>query len=240
MRLQFACDAALTDIEGTLGSTSFVRDVLFPYSRERLGEYVRAHRGEPVVETALTDASQSSGADLRDEHALVQALQRWIDEDNKTTSLKALQGSIWMRGYEEGALRGHLYDDAVDALRVWRSSGIALYVYSSGSTQAQRLFFTHSVAGNLVHLFDAYFDTTVGPKNEPSSYAQIAQQIGVPAKHILFLSDSVAELNAARDAGLRTVQVVRSQDGTKPAPGHAFVQSFDALELRSMRALQDR
>jgi hypothetical protein len=33
---------------------------------------------------------------------------------------------------------------------------------------------------------------------------------------------------------------VRPADGTKPAPGHAFVQSFDALELRSMHALQDR
>jgi len=240
MRLQFACDAALTDIEGTLGSTAFVRDVLFPYSRDHLAEFVQAHRGDRVVENALGDASQSSGVALTDEESLLSTLRRWIEEDRKVTSLKALQGSIWARGYEEGELRGHLYDDAVDALRVWRSSGISLYVYSSGSADAQRLFFTHSVAGNLVHLFDAYFDTTVGPKSDSRSYRSIAQTIGVPERHIVFLSDSVSELNAARDAGLRTVQIVRAQDGTKPAPGHAFVQSFDALELRSMRALQDR
>ncbi|MBV9276968.1 MAG: acireductone synthase [Candidatus Eremiobacteraeota bacterium] len=240
MRLQFACDAALTDIEGTLGSIAFVRETLFPYARQHLGTFVRAHRGQPAVESALSDAAQASGISPRDEASLVETLRQWIDEDRKTTSLKTLQGAIWARGYEDGALRGHLYDDAVDALQVWRSGGIALYVYSSGSVEAQRLFFTHSVAGNLLHLFDGCFDTTLGPKTESSSYSAIARGIGVPAKHILFLSDSIAELNAARDAGMRTVQIVRSQDGTKPAPGHAFVQSFDALELRSMRALLDR
>ena len=240
MRLQFACDAALTDIEGTLGSTAFVRETLFPYARESLRSFVREHRGEPAVETALVEAAEASGTSPRNEPALVETLLAWIDEDRKTTSLKTLQGAIWARGYEDGSLRGHLYDDAVDALHVWRAAGIGLYVYSSGSVDAQHLFFTHSVAGNLMHLFDGCFDTTAGAKTEPSSYTHIAREIGMPAKHILFLSDSVAELNAARDAGLRTVQIVRSQDGTKPAPGHAFVQSFDALELRSMRALLDR
>ncbi len=164
MRLQFACDAAVTDIEGTVGSIAFVRETLFPYAREQLAGFVREHRGEPVVETALNDASQSAGINPRDEDALVQTLRQWIDEDRKATSLKGLQGLIWARGYEEGTLRAHLYDDAADALRVWRSSGIAIYVYSSGSIDAQRLFFTHSVAGNLANLFDGYFDTSVGGK----------------------------------------------------------------------------
>lgn len=240
MRLQFACEAALTDIEGTVGSIAFVKDVLFPYATEHLAEYVRRHRGEPTVETALSDAAQSSGAELGDERALGQILRQWISEDRKTTSLKALEGSIWASGYEDGTLHGHLYDDAVDALRAWRSAGIALYVYSSGSVDAQQLLFSHSVAGNMASLFEGYFDTATGPKDEAASYLRIAESIGMAPKHILFLSDSVAELDAARDAGLRTVQVARPQDGTQPAPGHAFIQSFEQLELRSMRALLDR
>jgi len=240
LRLQFACEAALTDIEGTLGSVAFVKEVLFPYAREHLDQFVREHRGKSEVETALSDAAQFSGIDARDQDALTRTLRQWISEDRKRTSLKALQGSIWAGGYRDGRLRGHLYEDAVEALRAWRAAGIGLYVYSSGSVDAQQLYFSHSVAGNLASLFDGYFDTTVGPKGEASSYRRIAERIGISPEHILFLSDSPAELNAARDAGLRTVQVARSQDGTQTARGYAFIQSFDQLELRSIRALLDR
>jgi methionine salvage enolase-phosphatase E1 len=47
--------AILTDIEGTTSSIAFVKDVLFPYSRERLPAFVEAHGDEPEVQHWLRD-----------------------------------------------------------------------------------------------------------------------------------------------------------------------------------------
>jgi len=130
---------------------------------------------------------------------------------------------IWAEGYAQGAFRGHVYPDAARALREWRAAGIRLYVYSSGSVEAQQLIFGHSDQGDLAPLFSGWFDTATGPKREAASYARIAQAISEPAPTILFLSDVQAELDAAAKAGLRTVLVDRS--------GGAGAATFDAIDL---------
>ena len=111
--------AILTDIEGTTSSLTFVTDTLFPYSRARLRDYVAAHpedaQGVPV-----------------------ETLERWIDEDRKEPVLKAIQGRIWRDGFERGELKGHVYPDALHALRQWHRRGLRLFVYSSGSVEAQK------------------------------------------------------------------------------------------------------
>src|SRR5690606_32664564 len=161
-------------------------------------------------------------------------LQGWIDEDRKDTALKALQGMMWTEGYARADFTAHVYPDAVDGLRRWHAAGHPLAVYSSGSVPAQKMFFGHSDAGDLLPLFDAFFDTEVGGKREAASYARIAVELGRAPDSILFLSDVVAELDAARGAGLRTVLVDRLEDYPQPRTGdacngHPRVESFDAI-----------
>jgi enolase-phosphatase E1 len=116
---------------------------------------------------------------------------------------------IWADGYRERAFTGHIYPDAVAALRRWQAAGIALYVFSSGSVAAQQLLFGHSDAGDLTPLFSGYFDTTTGPKREAASYHAIADAIGLAADEILFLSDTPQEIAAAREAGLSALLIDR-------------------------------
>ena len=128
--------AIVTDIEGTTSSLSFVKDVLFPYARANLADYVRRHKDEPQVKTLLEDTCKEAGAELDTEQLIAQLIQ-WLDEDKKVTPLKSLQGLIWEAGYQKGDFKGHVYPDAAENLKAWKAKGLALYIYSSGSVHAQ-------------------------------------------------------------------------------------------------------
>lgn len=220
--------AIVTDIEGTTSSLSFVKDVLFPYARAHLAAFVREHRDSPPVARLLDDARAAAGDPGLDLEAVVAQLLRWSDEDRKVTPLKALQGLIWEAGYRDGAFHGHVYPDAVAALRRWHGQGLDLYVYSSGSVHAQKLLFGHTEYGDLTALFRGYFDTNIGAKVGADAYRRIAAAIGVPTGEVLFLSDVSQELDAARAAGMRTVWLVR--DGAlDPQAAHPQVRDFDAI-----------
>jgi len=226
--------AILTDIEGTTSSISFVKEVLFPYARRALPAFVRAHGAEPEVRRWLDAIATEIAAGVCQDEVIVETLQGWIDQDRKHTALKALQGMIWEAGYRNGDYRAHLYPDVAPVLRGWHAGGIALYVYSSGSVAAQKLFFQYSEAGNLTGLFSGYFDTEIGHKREVGSYQRIARTIDLPPGDILFLSDVVEELDAARGAGLGTVLVDRLEDYPTPrtgpaTSGHPRASSFDGL-----------
>jgi len=204
--------AILTDIEGTTSSIAFVHDVLFPYARRHLPEFVRAHCDEPGVARLLDAVREEAATQAADTDRVVDILLEWIAEDRKATPLKSLQGMIWRRGYEHGDFTGHVYADAAAAMRAWSEAGIELYVYSSGSVDAQQLLFGYSDAGDLRSLFSGFFDTRSGHKRDAASYRNIAAAIGRPGPEILFLSDVAGELDAARAAGLRTTQLVRDAD----------------------------
>src|SRR5690606_25171087 len=166
----------------------------------------------------------------------VETLQGWIDEDRKHTALKALQGMVWEAGYASADFTAPVYPDATAALKRWHDAGHPLAVYSSGSVPAQKLLFAHTDAGDLTGLFSAWFDTGVGGKRDAASYTKIGQALGAAPDGILFLSDVVAELDAAREAGLRTILVDRAQDYPQPrtgdaAGGHARVTGFDGIAL---------
>lgn len=220
--------AILTDIEGTTSSISFVKDVLFPYAREHMEEFVIAHRDDATVRQALDEMDREAGELLNLDQAVARLIG-WIDEDRKITPLKTLQGLIWEAGYREGHFHGHVYPDAVAQLRAWHAAGIQLYVYSSGSVQAQQLLFAHTGFGDLTPLFSGYFDTRMGAKSLADSYRRIQAEIGRPAEQVLFLSDVIAELDAAREAGMPTVQLLREPDG--PASTHVAAADFAAIVL---------
>lgn len=221
--------AILTDIEGTTSSLSFVKDVLFPYARERMGEFIRQHAKEPAVQHELEEVRRLSGPDLSDAEVISQLL-RWIDEDRKITPLKSLQGMIWQDGYKKGDFKGHMYEDAVRHLKKWKQAGIRLYVFSSGSIQAQKLLFAYTEYGDLTPLFSGYFDTTSGNKREAGSYRKIAAVIGSAPDDILFLSDIPEELDAAHATGMQTIWLVR--DGAiDPEAEHRQARNFDEITL---------
>jgi enolase-phosphatase E1 len=217
----------LTDIEGTTSSIAFVHEVLFPYSRARLADYVAAHAADPGVAAILADVRAEAGEPALDLAGCTVLLTEWHDADRKIGPLKSLQGLIWAEGYAEGALQGHVYPDAVEGLRRWHAQGVSLYVYSSGSVAAQKLIFGHTAFGDLTPLFSGYFDTAVGGKKEAGSYAAIADEIGVPAAEILFLSDVEAELAAAAAAGLGVTLLAR--DGMPAALPYPVCESFDSI-----------
>ena len=229
--------AILTDIEGTTSSISFVKDVLFPYARRALPGFVEARGQEPEVRRWLDQVAAELGGACQDA-MVVEVLQGWIDEDRKHTALKALQGMIWADGYRGGEFHSHFYPDAVEAMQRWHDAGIPIHVYSSGSVPAQRMLFGHSSHGDLTGLISGWYDTTSGPKREAESYRRIAAEIGLPAREILFLSDVVAELDAARDAGLSTTLLDRREDYPVARTeaewnGHPRVESFADIDAAS-------
>jgi enolase-phosphatase E1 len=212
----------VTDIEGTTTRIAFVHNVLFPYARENLAEFLAAHETDQAVTEALAEVNRLAPAT-----PALQTLRAWMDDDAKVTPLKTLQGLIWAEGYASGSLRSEVYPDVVPALRAWRAAGMRLYVYSSGSEAAQKQLFTNLPEGDVTALFSGFFDTTVGGKREVGSYRTIATAIGLPASELLFLSDVGAELDAAWNSGWRTCQLVRDSDGAMPSPGHEQARDFD-------------
>ena len=204
--------------------------MLFPYARNALPGFVARHGKEEDVRRWLDAVAIEHGSICSDE-VIVETLQGWIDQDRKHTALKALQGMIWQAGYRDAEFTAPIYADAAPALRRWHDAGLPLYVYSSGSVPAQQLFFGHSDAGDLTPLFSGWFDTEVGGKRDAGSYEAIAKRIGLDAPEILFLSDVVEELDAARIAGMQTVLVDRREDYPQPREGaaahdHPRVTSF--------------
>ena len=57
----------LTDIEGTTSSISFVKDVLFPYARAALPDFVRTHGDAPEVRHWLDMVAVENGGLCQDE-----------------------------------------------------------------------------------------------------------------------------------------------------------------------------
>lgn len=222
-------EAILTDIEGTTSSISFVKDVLFPYARQRIAGFVTQNQQTPEIQQAILEVNKLTGKSQTLD-SFIHQLCQWIDEDQKVTPLKAIQGLIWEEGYVQGDFHGHLYPDAYEGLQHWRDLGISLYVFSSGSIKAQKLLFGHTEFGDLTPWFKGYFDTTTGPKQDPSAYIAIAQAIGLGPDRILFLSDIEGELDAAASAGFKTCQLVR--DPSIPSSErHERVTRFDEIGL---------
>lgn len=221
--------AIVTDIEGTTSSLSFVKEVLFPYARLHMAEFVHQHASEPDVKIQLEEVCDVVGQQLDLEQVIAQLVQ-WIDEDQKLTPLKALQGMIWQAGYKAGDFTGHVYKDAADKLHDWHGQGIKLYVFSSGSVKAQQLIFAYSDFGDLTPLFSGYFDTRIGPKRETEAYTQIAESIALPAAEILFLSDIEQELDAAAEAGMQTLQLIRDS-GTSCSNQHPSLPDFTEINI---------
>jgi enolase-phosphatase E1 len=225
-----AIRAIITDIEGTTTPLDFVKKILFPFSSKHLNDYVRArienNEMHKILLAVNNTAKEEFGITL-DTTGAIALLQRWIEEDRKHPALKEIQGMMWHDGYKAEAFRGEVYQDVAPSLNQWKSNNILLGVYSSGSVQAQKDLFTFSSAGNLAGLFRYFFDTKIGAKQDVKSYEAIVKTLTLAPSDILFLSDVIAELDAAKAAGMHTIQLVR--EGTTPGTTHPTAADFHAV-----------
>lgn len=217
----------LIDIEGTAAPLAFVHEILFPFARERLDTYLTAHWADlaPIRKTIEADA----GAAFPTVEAMTAHLHELMDRDAKLPGLKQLQGRIWADGYARKQLRSPVYADVVPALQRWKAAGRRMAIYSSGSIDAQITFFRNTDHGDLTPYFAHYYDTTSGPKREADSYRNIARDMNESARTILFLSDVVAELDAAREAGLKTTLLTRPGNAVQPPHDHPVAATFDEI-----------
>ena len=227
----------LLDIEGTTSSIDFVYDVMFPYARKNFAAYLQANFSSEPVQAALpllaadlkfdsVDAMFAECDGDSDEQRadfVHRSLIGLMDDDVKSTGLKKLQGLVWESGFHSGEMVAHLYDDVAPAIESWKANGIDVRIYSSGSIYAQKLFFGHSVAGDLLSHFSGHYDTTTGHKRESESYTKIAAD-WMEVAQILFISDVTEELDAAKTAGMQTMLSIRP--GNKPAEN---LDSYQAI-----------
>jgi enolase-phosphatase E1 len=211
----FGGRAILLDVEGTTSSVSFVYDVLFAFAKRHVGDFLARNGGEPAVrEAAVALAAEVGAPDARPDTPegatrIALAAIELINRDVKSTPLKALQGMIWRSGYDSGELVSHVFEDVPEALGRWADSGIDVRIYSSGSIEAQKLFFAHTGFGDLTPLLRGHYDTTTGPKRTAPSYGAIAADMGLAPREILFVSDVGEELDAAKQAGMATALALR-------------------------------
>ena len=242
--IKFSGRGILLDIEGTTSSISFIYDVMFPFVRRELEKYLCANWNSvelnEVCDLIAKDAGYESFAtwcgDEADEskhRKLVRdEVVRLMDDDVKATRLKQLQGLIWQSGFESGEMQAHVYDDVLPAVQAWKDAGCDVRIFSSGSIAAQRLFFGHTVVGNMLHLLRSHYDTTIGPKKEAASYRSISEDFGLQPADVFFLSDVLAELDAAREAGLQTGLCVRSGNAEIPdGHEHPEITSFNQIQV---------
>lgn len=219
--------AVVTDIEGTTSNIEFVHQVLFPYSKEHLPAFVTAHWTDLEIRPYLAQVEQEVGSTEPD--AVIGKLLQWVEQDVKATPLKALQGKIWKQAFEEKLFTSHVYADAYTHIKGWYEGGIPVYVFSSGSVDAQIGIFGHTVEGDMTPFLRGYFDTEIGAKREPGAYRHIIESTACEAGAVLFLSDVVQELDAAAEVGMQTCLLIRG-DSPDNADRHPSVSSFDELD----------
>lgn len=224
----------LLDIEGTTTPISFVKEKLFPFAREKVRSFISGlseSEFDPILEAfkaqCLQDHHLFTPERAREE--VIDLTEKWIDEDRKVTALKDLQGLMWRQGYEEGQLKGVMYDDAPIAMQSFASRRGRVAIFSSGSREAQRLIFKYSTHGDLTEHISAYFDPKIvqATKQESKAYTEIALCLGIEPSEGLFCTDILKEAQAAVAAGWSAALLLR--EGNAPLPSGHGIPEFDSL-----------
>lgn len=234
----------LLDIEGTTTPIDFVTKTLFPYASRKIDSFLRENSQYQAVRTLVAELRHQQQEDTKRgfrppdwnqeeqeaEISSAAAYCRWlIEKDSKCTPLKALQGMLWQAGYANGELQGQVYPDVPRAFERWRRQKREIAIYSSGSVLAQRLLFQTTQFGDLTKFIRNYFDTNTGAKQDPESYKKIADSLGLSADGVLFISDAVKEVQAARAVGMYSLLCDRAKPSVAPATNSGVAQSFDLL-----------
>lgn len=242
-----AAKSIICDVEGTTSSISFVKEVLYPYALKNVEEYLKTHWNEDATKTVVAALREQADEDKKAEVEGVVTIPAEDSEDvipdvvknvewqssldRKTGSLKTLQGLVWAKGYKDGSIKGHVYEDVPKAFEQWTEGGRKVYIYSSGSVDAQKMLFEHSEQGDLVKHLAGHYDTKIGAKTEKDSYEALLKNIEASGEEALFLTDVVAEAKAAKEAGLNVVVLDR--------PGNAELSEDDRKEFTVISSFAD-
>ena len=107
-------------------------------------------------------------------------------QNSKQSAYKQFQGKVWKDGYKNGHLKCPLYKDVLASLKYWKSNNFKVYIYSSGSREAQQLLLKYTADdGNVMSYIDGFFDTVnAGVKTNVESYREIAKTIADFAERI--------------------------------------------------------
>ncbi|KAI9231706.1 hypothetical protein MVEG_08355 [Podila verticillata NRRL 6337] len=245
-------DVVVSDIEGTTTPIVFVKENLFPYVTSKLPEFLKQNWASEEMKAAIEALRVQAAKDITDglaeatpiaiestevsadkvQQDVIACIGWQMKADRKIGALKAFQGYMWKEGYTNGDLKGEIYPDVIPAFDQWKAEGKKLYIYSSGSIAAQKLLFGCSQSGDLLHYFAGHYDTTIGQKVDAESYSKIAKDIGLEPSKILFLSDNIHEIVAAKKAGLQAVVTDRPGNAPLTADEHAsniVVKSFSDI-----------
>src|SRR5262245_11041667 len=114
----------LLDIEGTVTPISFVHDILFPFARNHVKEFLIQHSANTEVQADIAALVREHSVEIEKGQQppsvgaasielLVAYIDWLIDRDRKSPALKSLQGKIWEQGYRDGSLKAPLFDDVV-------------------------------------------------------------------------------------------------------------------------------
>jgi enolase-phosphatase E1 len=234
----------LLDIEGTTTPVDFVYQTLFPYASRKLEPFLREHFREPEIKSLIQQLRMQHHIDEQEglqpsawmdenEELLLRsgiAYCQWlIARDSKYAALKSLQGRIWQGGYASGDLHGRVYPDVPPAFERWRRQNREICIYSSGSVLAQQLLFRSIDSGDLTPQITTFFDTRVGSKTEIESYRKIAESLLRNPCDFVFISDTVKEVEAARESGMQSILCNRNADTTQLPQGTTVIYSFDEI-----------
>ena len=231
----------LFDIEGTTTPISFVHEVLFPYSKEKISDFILNGNLDPKIVSDLISENRNdtqeglfSAPILGSDHivnltTLVSYLQYLIRVDRKSKPLKEIQGQIWKVGYEKGELQSILFADVPDFFLRLEERKIKIAIYSSGSVEAQKYIFRHSNFGDLTKYISFYFDTNVGGKRNKTSYLEISRQIDINPKSILFFTDIKEEADAAKEAGVAAFILEREGNHHQPNHFYPILKDFSTI-----------
>ncbi|KAK6841697.1 hypothetical protein PG987_002557 [Apiospora arundinis] len=231
MAASTAVQVVLLDIEGTVCPISFVKDVLFPHALKALPEAVKEQWDKPEFK-AYRDAFPAEFSGSQD--AFQAHVVDLVSRDVKISYLKNLQGYLWEEGYRSGQIKAPLFPDVAPMLARWHGQGIKLMIYSSGSVAAQKLLFkyTNAEPSDLTMLISDWFDTVnAGLKTESASYEKIAGNYpDVLPSQFLFLSDNVAEVDAAIAAGMQSKVIFRPGNAEVPSDVRERLQVLDTFD----------
>lgn len=234
-------EAIIADVEGTITHIHFALQILIPFIKTHLRAFLtetwdqketkefvdrlrECVREEKVAGSRMPSIADSDSARDKLFESVLNNIIWQMDQNIKNASIKELHILSWIWGCKNKSLKGHVFDDVPEAFHKWKKEkNIKLYIFSSGMVVAQKLLLACSVYGNLEILIDGFFDSAFGSKKDPQSFKNIANNIHIQPKSILFLSDRPEEAKAAKSAGCQAVVVKRpANDPIKDDERRAF------------------
>lgn len=213
--------AIFFDLSGTATKSYFMDSILFPYIKLNCTTYLHNNWDNPVLQRdieLLRKQSREDGgpivadadSDKREiQKTILQYVTKCLDELRDNSAINIFRLHMWFDGYHRDKIETPVYSDVAIQIKHWRiTQNIKLFVLSNGWIEATKRFMAKTNHGDLNLLIDGHFDNTIGPLDDPETFKIVCRKINIASEHVLFLTKSVSECNAAKEAGLNAILVM--------------------------------